>query len=282
MNWKIVGIVAVAVLSLIGIGGGVYGGVKMIQGMLAGQRRAQCNNKDPNISIAGCTAILQSHTAGTDEATYAHFRRAIAYERKGDLDHAIQDDNEVIRANPREYMAYNSRGFAYQKKGDLDHAIADYSQAISIAPEMTMAIFNRGMAYSLKGQYAPAIDDFSHVIKLEPNNAMAWNNRCYYRAIADQLDDALTDCNHSLQLIPGVPAVLDSRAFTYLKMKKYDLALKDYDDAVKQDNHHAGWLYGRGLTRRALHDEAGSKADIAAALQIDPKVAEQFRKYGVS
>jgi tetratricopeptide (TPR) repeat protein len=281
MNWKIVGIVTVAVLSLTGVCGGIYTVFKMVHSFLSVQSRIQCNSDNPDVSIGGCSAILQSGLSGNSDRSNAYFRRGLSYERKGDLDHAIQDDTEVIRLNPKEYMAYNNRGFAFQRKGDLDHAIADYGQAIHFVPEMSLAWFNRGVTYNLKGDYTRAIDDFNHVIKLEPRNAKAWNNRCYYRAIAGQLNDALADCNQSLLLKPDAGATLDSRAFTYLKMKKYDLALKDYDAAIGKNGNKAAWLYGRGLTRRARHDEAGSKADIAAAVKIDPKIAERFRKYGV-
>jgi len=282
MNWKIVGIVTVAVLSLIGIGGTGYSVYKFCVNFPVTQSRIQCRSTDADQSIAGCTALLQSSQAETADLTFAHFQRGLSYERKGDLDHALQDDTQVIQLQPRESMAYNNRGFAYQRKGNYDLAIADYNKAIEIAPEMSLAWFNRGDAYQLKGDYPHAIADFTQVIKLTPRNAVAWNNRCYYRAIAGQLNDALADCNHSLLLKPGVGYTLDSRAFTYLKMKKYDLAIHDYDAAISQSNNQAPWLYGRGLARRARHDSSGSEADIAAALKINPKIAEQFKKYGVS
>ncbi|WP_263356012.1 tetratricopeptide repeat protein [Acidicapsa ligni] len=282
MNWKIVGIVVVAIFCLIGIGGGGYGAFEIFQSMTLQESVHQCNSADPDISIRGCSTILQAGDAGKDFRLTAYYRRAVAYERKGDFDRAIQDDTQVILQNPKEAMAYNNRGFVYQRKGDLDQAMTDYNQAIKIFPEFALAWFNRGEAYNLKGDYPHAIENFSQVIKLQPKNAVAWNNRCYYRAIAGQLKDALADCDQSLQLKPGVGATLDSRAFTYLKMKKYDLAIADYDAAIAQSTNDAAWLYGRGLARRAKNDVQGSEADIHAAQKIDPKIAEQFKKYGVS
>jgi tetratricopeptide (TPR) repeat protein len=292
MNWKIVGIVTLAVLCLIGFGGTLWGGYKIARSLMDGAKtdslaanRIQCNSHDPAISIAGCTAILQSSEAQDADRTYAYFQRGISYERHGDLDLAIQDDSEVIRRSPKEYMAWNNRGFAHLRKGDpgdLDLAIADLDHAVELEPEMTIARFNRGEAYNLKGDEPKAIDDFSGVIKLEPKNAMAWNNRCYYRAIEGQLDDALADCNQSLKLNPNVGATLDSRAFTYLKMKKYDLAIADYDNAINRFGNQPLWLYGRGLARRGKHDISGAKTDMDAATQIDPKIVERYRKLGIS
>ena len=292
MNWKMVAIVTVAVLSVIGFGGTVWGGYNIMRSLmrqsqpdLLAASRSQCNSADPATSIAGCTAILQSNQAQDADRTYAYFQRGLSYERHGDLDLAIQDDSEVIRRSPKEYMAWNNRGYAHLRKGnpgELDLAIADLDHAIDLEPEMTIARFNRGEAHNRKGDEREAIDDFSGVIKLEPKNAMAWNNRCYYRAIAGQLDDALADCNQSLKLKPNVGATLDSRAFTYLKMKKYDLAIADYDSAIHQSGDKAIWLYGRGLARRGKHDAAGAKADMDAATQMDPGIVGRFRKLGMS
>jgi tetratricopeptide (TPR) repeat protein len=289
MNWKIVGIVTVSVLCVVGMGATGWVAYKILQslwfpegGRVLAMNRVRCNSQDPKISVAGCTAILTAKESQPADRTYARFQRGMAYERLGDFDHAIEDDSAVIQDNPQEAMAYNNRGFAYQRKGNLDHALADYDHAVQLVPELNVAWFNRGEAHRLQGDYPGAVDDFSHVIKLQPKDAVAWNNRCYYRAIAGQLDDALADCNRSLQLKPGVGYVLDSRGFTYLKMKKYDLAIKDYDQAIAQDDHSAPYFYGRGLARRGVHDVAGSNADVAAALKIDPTIVEQFKKYGVS
>jgi len=289
MNWKVTGIVTVSILCLIGLGITIYAAINIVRSIITDQNssplaqsRLQCNSANPDISIRGCSAILQSTSATDADRTYAHFQRGLSYEHKGDLDHAIEDDTAVIKAAPTEALAYNNRGLAYQRKNDLDHAIADYNQALQLVPELNLAWINRSNAYSLKGDYLHAIEDINHVIKLQPKNAIALNNRCYFRAIAGQLEDALADCNQSLLLKPGVGTTLDSRAFTYLKMKKYDLAIVDYDAAIGQDGNRAPWLYGRGLARRAKHDLSGSNADIAAALKIDPGISERFRKYGVS
>ena len=41
-------------------------------------------------------------------------------------------------------------------------------------------------------------------------------------------------------------------------------------------------LYGRSLALRAQHDATGSGKDLAAAISIDPKIVERFKKIGVS
>jgi hypothetical protein len=41
-------------------------------------------------------------------------------------------------------------------------------------------------------------------------------------------------------------------------------------------------LYLRGLSRLKTRDAAGGDADIAAAKAIDPKIADEYARYGVT
>ncbi len=50
---------------------------------------------------------------------------------------------------------------------------------------------------------------------------MMWNRRCWDRAVLGELEAAaLADCNEAVRLDPNVAAIVDSRAFTYLKMRQ--------------------------------------------------------------
>jgi len=95
------------------------------------------------------------------------------------------------------------------------------------------------------------------------------------------LTQALADCNESLRLGPGDAATLNSRGFAYLKMRKFDLAVADFDAALKRNPRQSGPLYGRGLAKRMNGDAAGGNADIAAAKRLDPDVARAFERYGI-
>jgi tetratricopeptide (TPR) repeat protein len=85
-----------------------------------------------------------------------------------------------------------------------------------------------------------------------------------------------------LRLQPGVGATLDSRALAYLKLNKLELALADYDAALQANPKNPSSLYGRGMAKWLKGDKVGADADIAAAKQISPDVAEDFERYGVS
>ena len=60
-----------------------------------------------------------------------------------------------------------------------------------------------------------------------------------------------------------------------------NLALADYDAALQANPKNAFSLYGRGVAKRLQGDATGADADIAAAEQTSPDIAEDFERYGV-
>ncbi|MFZ1990264.1 MAG: tetratricopeptide repeat protein, partial [Alphaproteobacteria bacterium] len=121
----------------------------------------QCADDNPDISIGGCTATIQSGQLDNEDLAVEFYNRGIAYRDKGDYDRAIADYTQAIRLKPDYAKAFNNRGLAYYNKGDYDRAIADYTQAIRLKPDDADAFFNRGSAYDAKGDHDRAIADFT-------------------------------------------------------------------------------------------------------------------------
>lgn len=99
---------------------------------------AQCAGGDPDASISGCTALLQS---GQESALLSsiYTDRGLAYAKKGLYDQAIGDLNQAIALVPTNAYAYNDRATAYIREGRRDQAIADYRQALVLDPTLQAA-----------------------------------------------------------------------------------------------------------------------------------------------
>ena len=64
-------------------------------------------------------------------------------------------------------------------------------------------------------------------------------------------------------------------------MGQLGAAIDEYSSALRFEPKLASALYGRGLAKRKMGDEAGSDADILAAKTIRAEIGDDFTRYGV-
>jgi tetratricopeptide (TPR) repeat protein len=81
--------------------------------------------------------------------------------------------------------------------------------------------------------------------------------------------------------VPGNAEFLDSRGFTYLKMRQWRQAIADYEAALKVDPKRASALFGRGVGRYQMGYVPGGKADVAAAIAIDSSIFDELTRRGL-
>ena len=100
------------------------------------QNWTRCADKNPDLSIAGCTAVIQSTGQETDAGfAVAYYKRGDAYYRKGLYDQAIADETRAIALKPDFADAFGARGLAYERQGRRDQAISDYRAALKLAAD---------------------------------------------------------------------------------------------------------------------------------------------------
>src|SRR6266511_4059847 len=59
-----------------------------------------CQSPDPEISIAGCNAVIQSRRENGRSLAVAYVQRGTAYQNLQDFDHALQDFSEAVKLDP--------------------------------------------------------------------------------------------------------------------------------------------------------------------------------------
>src|ERR1700688_1704642 len=86
-----------------------------------------CNGNDnatPELSVSGCTAMIQSGEHTGDELAIVFNNRGLAYFEDGQSERASQDYDQAIRLAPNFFNALINRGFAYLKVNNYGAAIA--------------------------------------------------------------------------------------------------------------------------------------------------------------
>jgi tetratricopeptide (TPR) repeat protein len=208
--------------------------------------RRTCLEGAAQVRINGCTRMIQSGFFAGDELTDAFYFRSAAYFELGQHQRAIEDVSRAIARKPDYEQAFFARGASYLMLKQLQPAIQDFNKVIALKPNDAAAFFSRGTAYLQLTQYQQAIPDFDRSITLRPDG-VTFNNRGY----------------------------------CYFQLGQFQKAIEDYDRAIALTPGSARILYIRGIAKLRSDDKPGGNADIAAAVALEPKIAEQYAALGV-
>ena len=97
---------------------------------------------DDDKIIASCGALIGNDKAPKADRVKAAIARALAYDRKGEIERAIGDDDIALRLDPTQADVFNARGELLRRKGDRVHALSDFGTAVKLDPNHVSARAN--------------------------------------------------------------------------------------------------------------------------------------------
>jgi tetratricopeptide (TPR) repeat protein len=228
------------------------------------------------ILVAAALACCVLAVVGPAQATGADDLAAgSAALRRQDLDAAIRLMTQALAgddlAPAQRAYAFTARGNAYDDRGQIERALADYSEAIRAAPEFADAYLNRGVALSRRQRFAAAIADFDVAIRLKPDAADPHRQRGNALDELGRFGEAVAEYAIAIRLKPDDPQSFYDRGISYFRQAKPEQAIADYDAAIRLKPNYAKSLAERGRAELAMARYADAAADLAASLQAKPQ-----------
>jgi serine/threonine protein kinase len=218
----------------------------------------------------------------------AYCSRGIAWRNKSDPDRAIKDFDEVVRLAPEEGTGYCLRAFAWAAKGDRERARRDYEEALRRDPENTARLGSQTSAIYLTsgdvdyflGKYDDALQAYDFAIIFDMRDASGFNNRGNAWLKKKEYDIAIRDYDEAIRLDPKGAAFFN-RGLAWAEKNEYDKAIKDYDEVIRLDPKGAAF-FNRGLAWSKKNEYDKAIKDYDEAIRLDPKDATAFRNRGLT
>lgn len=259
-----------------------------------------CNARDPDRNIAGCTRIIEDDHESAKVRSIAYVGRGMAWQEKGDRDRAMADFTDAIRLDPDSSLAYSDRGILWREKKDIDRAIADFTEAIRIealpksdlpGPGYVNVYTNRGLAWQAKGDFDHALADYSEAIKFDSRNAEAFYYRAQVHAAKHEFDDAISDLDAAVRL--DWPRVEPNRTNAYYLrgaahydrymygsewVEPVDLekAIADFTEVIRLLPQNIPAYRARGMAWNVNGDRDHAIADFTKAVELNPMDPEML------
>ncbi|NOJ43495.1 caspase family protein [Bradyrhizobium australiense] len=140
--------------------------------------------------------------------------------------------------------------------------------------------FWRAVGWNKKGNYTQVIADAGEAIHLHASTA-AYNLRgsAYYDK--GEYDIAIADFNDALRMGPPSGIIFHNRGNAWRSKGEFAKAIADYDQSIKLGPPSAFAWQNRGISKRALGDLDGALADINEAIRLDPELPQPLTSRSV-
>jgi tetratricopeptide (TPR) repeat protein len=163
---------------------------------------------------------------------------------------------QLRRQVPRHLRA----GRKHFAQRDLDSALREYTDAIRAAPELGEAYCRRSVVYHQMGKTAEALTDLNRAIECDPRLPSAYLERGKIRTEGGDFDGALADFGQLMLIRANDPDTYLQRGVCLVKKGLVDDAIADFYRVLKLTNHSDFAEPAKAYLRQALDDRAGAMA----------------------
>jgi tetratricopeptide (TPR) repeat protein len=126
-----------------------------------------------------------------------------------------------------------------------------------------------------------AVDFFTDYIERNPRDAFGYGMRGIAWCEKGEYDIAIKDYGEAIRLDPRDPANFNSQGLAWSAKKEYDKALRDFDEAIRLDPKNAFNFNNRGLAWSDKKDYDKALKDYNEAIRLDPKDTMTFTNRGL-
>ncbi len=117
---------------------------------------------------------------------------------------------------------------------------------------------------------------WTHVLTHYDKTPLPFRNRANYRRDEGRIEEALADYDAALRLKPD-GALYNSRAKLYFNQQKYELAMKDYNQAIVTDSTKGEYYINRGAVWALSNNLDRALKDFNKGLELEPTHANGYK-----
>ena len=195
---------------------------------------------------------------------------AVRAHQAGDVVRATQLYGEILRLDPRQFVALYGLGVLNYQSGRFGDAERLMAEAIRTNPSVADSFFIRGCALQRLNRPVEALACFDRVLALRPDSADALSNRGVTLMALNRNAEALECFERALSLDDSNSATWNNRGCVLVNLGRNRDAIPYFDNALVREPRFTQALINRGSAQAALKQYAAAIADFERALDIEP------------
>jgi tetratricopeptide (TPR) repeat protein len=225
------------------------------------------------------TALQPGHYQG-------YVNLAQAYLKGQRTDEAVQQLDEAVRREPRLASLYRTRARVHLLRQDEAAALEDLDQAIRLDADAGLPVvaddhLERGRLLLGRKDYRGALAAGDAVLRGRPRNARAARLRAEALLALDRLPEALDALDDCVKYGPPEAGAFRARATLRARLGQYAAAQNDYARALEIEPD-AGTYAARGWCYLVADAAQLALPDFEQALRLDPNLGDAYAGRGSS
>jgi serine/threonine-protein kinase len=219
------------------------------------------------------TAEMLRATGGrAAPAAYELYLKALGlmqrYDKPGNLDQAVANLQDAVKADPQFALGYTSLGEAFRLKNQIDpnprwieQASAMLDRATQLDDRLPATFVALGKLHATSGKYDLAVQEFQRALQLDPRSAEALSGISRAFESAGRVKEAEDALKRAVALQPEYWDVYNGLALFYDRQNRFDEAIAQLQKAVQLTPDNAQ-LY---LNLGAVYSDTGKPGELTAA-----------------
>jgi len=245
-----------------------------------------------NSDYKKATILFEKAIETDSTSTLAYNNLGAAYLYESDINMAISYFEKAIKINHYYVGAYSNLGVALKRNNEYDKAIKILNKALSYDSNSDLCYYNLGHCYAEKEDYYSAIEYYKKAVKINPKFISAYVDLGVADILIGDYDEALVELNRVLDLydknkLPKENFKNDDLLKTFLGLgeisynnKKFDLALKYFNEASKYDSNNINVYKGLYKTYLEIKDSTNSIVNFIKVINQDTSKWRYYESIG--
>jgi tetratricopeptide (TPR) repeat protein len=250
-------------------------------------------SKTPIWLLALSSMGLMQQVMAQSTPAEAHFRQALEFRFRGNMDAAIVEYKRALDMDPTSIQGHDQLGMLLlEEKGDLDGAISEFMTALSLDPgcnscqlHLNDAVdrrnskpadqITRGNILYSSGDFKRAAAAYRIAVSLDPQNATAHNSVSWTLYKLGEVNEGLKEVEIALKLKPNDPEFVNTLACLQYEKGDVDAAITTWKKAIAlSKTPGAADLYGLAVAYLSKGETSNAVKYFEQAIKTDPKYLE--------
>jgi eukaryotic-like serine/threonine-protein kinase len=238
------------------------------------------------MGIAITPEMLKATGGKVNPAAYESYLKALGYlqryDKPGNLDSAITELNDAVKADPRFAVAYAGLADAYRMRYGQDpnqkwieEAAANASRAAQIDSQVPAVYVALARTHAVQAKYDLALQEFQQALQLDPHSADALEGLAGTYERMGRIADAESTLKKAAAMRPDFWGGYNSLGIFYTRRRKYTDAIAQFQYVIELTPDNAPAY----LNLAAVYLDMGDPEQFSAAEQALKKSIQLSPSY---